>query len=76
MDQPSPASINTITIRNSSNVPLANVLVWVEVAPEIDVCASAAMAGFTDQAGQARPSHPPVSFPTADAIGGCHLGGP
>jgi len=48
----SPASINLITVRNSSNDPVANASVVVTLTPANTVCGSTVLVGTTDTAGQ------------------------
>lgn len=49
---PAPASINTITVRNSVNAPMSNVVVSVMVGAPISVCGASILSGLTNAAGQ------------------------
>lgn len=49
---PFPASVNTITIRNTSNEPIAHVSVWMEVGPRTELCGSSVLSGTTDVNGE------------------------
>lgn len=49
---PSPASVNTITVRNSANAPINNSTVVVEVGPNTVLCGSTVLTGVTNASGQ------------------------
>jgi hypothetical protein len=50
---PAPASVNTITIRNAENDPVANYPVWVELRQASTVlCGSTVLSGVTNASGQ------------------------
>jgi hypothetical protein len=49
---PAPASINTITVRNSSNNPINNSTVVVTVGGSTTVCGATVLTGVTNAAGQ------------------------
>lgn len=49
---PSPASINTISVRNSANGPMNNCVVVVQAGPSIGVCGSTVLTGVTNASGQ------------------------
>jgi hypothetical protein len=49
---PSPASVNTITVRNSANSPINNSVVVVEVGANTVLCGATVLTGVTNTAGQ------------------------
>jgi hypothetical protein len=49
---PIPSTINTITVRNSSNNPIANASVVVTIAASHFICGSTVLTGTTDGAGE------------------------
>jgi hypothetical protein len=49
---PSPASVNTITVRNGSNNPINNATVVVQVGVNTTVCGATVLTGVTNAAGQ------------------------
>lgn len=49
---PSPASVNTITIRNSSNNPINNASVVISVGASTTLCGATVLTGVTNAAGQ------------------------
>jgi hypothetical protein len=48
---PLPATVNTITVRNSANAPIASANVTVEVSANNSLCASTVLAGTTNGSG-------------------------
>ncbi|MEZ4653108.1 MAG: hypothetical protein R3E12_05745 [Candidatus Eisenbacteria bacterium] len=49
---PAPASINTITVRNSANVPINNATVVVSVGANTTLCGATVLTGVTNASGQ------------------------
>jgi hypothetical protein len=49
---PSPASVNTITVRNGANAPINNATVVVQVGANTTVCGATVLTGVTNAAGQ------------------------
>lgn len=48
---PAPASVITVTVRNSSNAPINNSAVVVELGPSIELCGSTVLTGSTNTSG-------------------------
>jgi hypothetical protein len=51
LPSPAPASVNTITVRNSSNNPINNASVVVEVGANTAICGATVLTGNTNPAG-------------------------
>jgi len=49
---PAPASVNTITVRNSANAPINNASVVVEVGANTVLCGATVLTGVTNASGQ------------------------
>jgi hypothetical protein len=52
LPSPAPASVNTITVRNSANAPINNSAVVVQVTGSTVLCGSTVLTGVTNASGQ------------------------
>lgn len=49
---PAPASINTITVRNSANAPINNSAIVITLGPDLVLCGATVLSGVTNASGQ------------------------